>query len=210
MKHVRKILILLLVSVLGSILFACVPEQPTEVAVNVDYAAVAKEVEFGTELDLTGLIVTADLSSGEFIYIPRGENGYSVNDGGYNCMKAGKYTITVTYKEFLPVVFDITVKEYVMEDDENANEIIGLSVDYRNGAKTIFWVGDEFAPGNLIVNKVYKNGDVVSIDSDEYEIDTTSFDSSAAGTYNILVSYISDGTQFETTYAVRVVERASV
>lgn len=190
-------------------LLACEPnDDPTEVLFEVDYSAVKTTVYWGTDFDLTGLVVRVKLSTGVYRTLPRNENGYSVSNSGFDGQVPGVYTVTISYGEFAPVAFDMTVLDMLEEDA--GIELMGISVK-KNTGKRIFRIGEAFSSTGLALDFNYSDGSVKSNPSAAFEIDHSAYNSEKVGEYAIKISYLDEEEQkFSTVYTVYVVEGASL
>ena len=71
-----------------------------------------------------------------------------------------------------------------------------------SGQTTVFTVGEEFSTGELSVTVVYDDGTRQAASADDYTVDSSDYDKTAAGDYEIVVSL--NGTQVEERYTVTV------
>ncbi len=74
------------------------------------------------------------------------------------------------------------------------------------GAKTRYHKGDDFSAQNLVVMAAYSDGVQLVMQSDEYNLNSTAYDKTTKGTYNIVISSTADSTK-TTDYNVNVVEQ---
>lgn len=69
-----------------------------------------------------------------------------------------------------------------------------------SGAKTDFYVGDDFDTTGLVVTAHYDDSSE-SVITDGYTVDSSAVNKDAAGTYNIVVSYEGKSDNYDVTYA---------
>ncbi len=119
-------------------------------------------------LDLTGMIVKATYTDGSSSAI----TGYTVS--GYNALKSGTQTITVTYGEFTT---SFIVKVGV--------EVRRIEIE-KAPDKTEYFVGEALETEGLLVKVIYTDGSDKTI-TEGYTID--GFDSSTTGTKTVMVQY---------------------
>ena len=144
------------------------------------------EFAWGEEFSVGELSVTAlyEDDSEEELF----EGQYVVDASAFDATQAGTYTIKVTYKD-KEATYDVTVAD---------PELTGIRL---NGYKDVFEYSEEFSFGGT-VEAVYQDASATLLGEEEYEIDSTTFDSSVAGEYSIVVSMV--GTEFTETYTVIV------
>lgn len=191
-----------------SLLSGCsiVPDK-SEVSLIVECENVPKEVPFGTELNLSGLVVRVKLADGTFRTLPRGgEKGYSVNDGGYRRETPGEYTIKISYNTYTPVAFVIKVlEEEIIDENQNKDvTLIGIAVK-SNVGKRLFFVDEPFSTQDIIVERVFSNGTREPVAEPQYEVDYSKFDPREAGEYTITIKYYPNYNMMA-TYTVVVIE----
>jgi len=87
----------------------------------------------------------------------------------------------------------------------NGKELQSLELDTSN-AKVDFSLGEEYSSKGLVVTAIYKSGNKATINTSEVTIDKGSYDAYTKGTYEITVSYSSEGTSASATYNVNVVD----
>ncbi|MDG5787246.1 bacterial Ig-like domain-containing protein [Evansella sp. AB-P1] len=132
----------------------------------------AKEQYFlGDELDLSGIVVYAIYDDGSEVRLMSNE----FTDSGLDTSTAGDKEVIITHKG-IEVVLPLNVKERELE-----------TLTITNYPQTTFFIGDAFNKDGLEVSQVYDNGDVDIFSEDNYSVDSSSFDSSAVGTYEIVI-----------------------
>jgi hypothetical protein len=155
------------------------PETTTSFEVTVSDAAM-KELEIrqapvktlyflGDELDLAGLSLYAAYSDGQSVRLMAGE--FQVSD--LDTTTPGERVVTLTHKG-VSTSFDVTVKEKELE-----------AIEVTNYPKTTFFKGDDFESTGLVVSKVYDNLDREVLSEQDYSVDSSAFNSSDSGTYEI-------------------------
>lgn len=123
----------------------------------------------GDELDLNGMVVYAKYSDNNQVRLMRGE--YTVSS--FDTASPGDKVVTVSHKgktAYLPVV----VKE---------KELVGIKI--TNYPKTTYYVGEDFDSQGLEVSKVFDNLDTEALSNVSYTIDSSAFDNTKAGEYDI-------------------------
>ncbi len=97
------------------------------------------------------------------------------------------------------------------EDEPNVpyvpsvNTLSWISVD-SNFSKTYYLLGEEFCADGLIVEPRYSNGGGGMAITEGFEVDSSAFDSSAVGEYEIKVSYTEGEETVSASYKVSVHE----
>jgi len=208
-KATVNCIILLLVLLSVFMLSACVNTPPQEKELIIDYKNVVKEVPFGTELNLGGLVVKVKMTNGTYVMLKRGKGGYSVDDGGYNQDVPGDYTITISYKDYERVSFVITVKEEEIIDEDEDKDITVVAIEVKKTVgKRLFYVGEPFDNKGIVVECIYSNGKRETVGAPQLEFDSDSFNSHEPGEYTITVRYYPKYSLFD-TYTVTVIEAPS-
>ncbi|MFA9558131.1 bacterial Ig-like domain-containing protein [Evansella sp. AB-rgal1] len=152
----------------------------------------AKTVYFlDDELDLSGISVYANYSDNSSVRLLANE--YEITN--FDSTVAGTKELTLTHKE-RTTSFHIEVK---------VKELTNIEV--TTYPQTTFYVEDEFTHEGLTVSTVYDNGDRVLLDG--YAVDSSAFDSTTAGTYDIAIVPTDDSIE-PITYKVTVREAVEV
>ncbi|WP_205439657.1 bacterial Ig-like domain-containing protein [Peribacillus alkalitolerans] len=123
------------------------------------------------ELDIDGMVVYATYSDGNEVRLLRDE--YSVTE--LDSTLPGKKDILITYKGQTDVL-EVTVKE---------KELSGISITHY--PKTTYQIGDKIDMANLEISKVYDNQDKEKLTDDQYSLDTTNFNHTVPGIYDVKV-----------------------
>ena len=89
-----------------------------------------------------------------------------------------------------------------------SKELNSISLNTAN-AKVDFSLGEEYRPTGLVVTANYKSGKSEVVSTESVTINTDAYDAYTVGTYDIKVSYTSEGTTAEASYKVNVVEALS-
>ncbi|MFB5660202.1 bacterial Ig-like domain-containing protein [Alteribacillus sp. HJP-4] len=126
----------------------------------------------GDELDLDGIVVYAQYSDDSEVRLVRSDFEASELDTS----EPGEDQVTITHKGESSS-FDVVVKE---------KEVTGLEV--TTYPQTTYDLDEEFSTEGLEVSEVYDNGDEEVLSSDEYSVDSSAYDSSAVGTYEITIT----------------------
>ncbi len=145
----------------------------------------------GDELDLSGLVVYATYKDGSQVRVMDDE--YTTS--GFDSSTPGDVDVILTHKG-VSLTFPLNVKE---------KEAIGLTV--TEYPKTTFTIGDNFDASGLQVAKVYDNGDKETVTTNDYTIDSSSFDNQKVGAYPITVTTKVDMGVSPLTYQVTVREK---
>ncbi len=184
---------------------ACAPPELVEEDFFVDYDNVVKEVPFGTPLSLDGLIVKVKMTNGTYATLPRGGEGYSVIDGGYEKETPGTYTIVISYKDFPSVSFKITInEEEIIDENDDSNIVVtGIAVKQKVG-KRLFLLGEQFSTEGIIVERLLSNNTSQQLTPQQYEINSESYKANESGSYEISVRYTDGQRTFTDTYTVVV------
>ena len=152
------------------------------------------EYDLGDDLDLTGLVVTANYSDGSSREIS--SDAYTVS--GYDADTAGKQEITVAYAGKTDT-FTVTVKE---ESGTDPQEPVLERIEVTTlPDKTEYKVGEELDLTGMVVTAYYSNHESEAVT--DYTVE--GFDSSAAGGVELTVRY-GDKT---TVFTVNVTEEST-
>ena len=92
---------------------------------------------------------------------------------------------------------------YYVEVVAVSDEITGIEIA-RNCDRTEFFVGENLDLSGLKIQKTYNNGAKIDLKSDEYIVNTASYDKTAEGRYEIVVT-LSENTGFSTSFYANVV-----
>ena len=126
--------------------------------------------ELREKLDITGLVIMANYTDGSTSEI----TGYTTS--GFNALKTGRQTITVTYGDFT-TTFNVTVGVVItLESIEIAS----------NPTKTEYYIGDSLVTTGLALTLTYSDGSTETVTSG---FTTSGFSSSAIGTKTVTVTY---------------------
>ncbi|MDE7440382.1 MAG: bacterial Ig-like domain-containing protein, partial [Clostridia bacterium] len=89
-------------------------------------------------------------------------------------------------------------------DGETAVTLQSISVD-ASKAKTEYFVGDEFTSEGIVVTATFSNSeDPVTLNTNEYTVDSSAFNKAQAGTYAIKVSSTYENVTKDASYNVTV------
>lgn len=167
--------------------------NPSETGFEVDSSTVKKNYGYNEDLDLTGLVVEATYNSGSPVQLSvktGDEMGYEIDNGGFNKTTPSTYTITISYKTYDAVTFDVTVAEAQENGFEVDTSAIDTSVEYGD---TPVWT-------DLVVRATYQDNTKVTLTTSDYTLNNTTFNADKQGTYTITVSYGSyDDITFDVT-----------
>ncbi len=92
---------------------------------------------------------------------------------------------------------------YYVEVVAVSDEITGIKIA-RNCDRTEFFVGENLDLSGLKIQKTYNNGAKIDLKSDEYIVNSASYDKTAEGRYEIVVT-LSENTGFSTSFYANVV-----
>lgn len=163
-------------------------------SVSVDVSNAKTSYYVGENFTYSGLVVTAHFSNGSSSIVAEGD--YFVDSSTYIKSKVGSYSIIITSKESkLQASYSITVEE---------NSIVSYVANVDN-AKKVFGYGESFSSNNISVTKTLKRGDIIKLNTNEYTVDSSQFNSQVLGTYDITISV--PDTDFTYKYSVTVVDR---
>jgi pectate disaccharide-lyase len=123
----------------------------------------------GDELDLDGMVVYAAYSDGNEVRLMKNE--YTVSS--LDTAAAGEKEIVISYKGKTSIL-KVAVKE---------KELTGIQI--TKYPMTTYQTGQEMDMSNLEVSKIYDNQDKEILSVDQYTVDTSKFNSSSAGTYEV-------------------------
>src|SRR5699024_5030996 len=118
--------------------------------------------------DLAGLSVYAVYGEDE---VRLTQDDYTIS--GFDSASAGDQTITVSHKD-KTATFTVTVKEKEVE-----------AIAVTEYPKTTYQLGDDFDEETIFISKVYDNGEQEAYTA--YHVDTSAFDSTKPGTYEISI-----------------------
>ena len=107
--------------------------------------------------------------------------------------------ILVLFFAFLSIT-GCNKKKAKVETTEIETNTATLESLEATGMKTTFYLEDEFSIGDLVVKAIYSDDSEETITA--YEIDSSLFDSSKSGTYDIKITY----QELSTSYTVTVKE----
>ena len=161
---------------------------------TVDYVA-------GQDLDVSKLVLNATFASGKTEPLTLAD--VTVDDSAFNKDVAGEYTITVSYKDYAPISYTVTVyapSEIELHFDAveklAQNSQAGNGVYYNYSWKEVYFVGDELTTDGLSVYVIASYGEkTLKFRVEDFEI--TGFDSSYADYCMLTVSAYGVSTVIE-------------
>ncbi|MEH7385618.1 bacterial Ig-like domain-containing protein [Bacillus sp. JJ1521] len=165
--------------------------QETElVGLEVKKQPVKTQYFIGDKLDLKGMVVYSIYKDGSQVRLM--DNEYTVS--GFESTLPGNKIVVILHKDASEkITFNVKEKE--------ASEL-----KITQFPQTTFSIGEKFASDGLVVSKIYDNGDQEALFTDDYVIDSSTFNSDKAGTYSITISPKVDGLD-PITYKVTVREK---
>lgn len=190
-----------------------VATQTTLVNISLNTDAAKTSFFVGEEYSSEGLAVSARLRqvTGGSVSVNTVDVAISdvvVDSSEYNASQVGEYEIVVSYTAYgstQEATYTVTVVNEV--------RINSIFVDYEN-AKLDYNIGDAFTAENIVITITeynFKTNEVadtyeVAYNAQGVTIDSSEFDSSEIGVYDIVVSYEKEGVTISTTYSVNVME----
>ena len=188
MKIIRKSLLFVIFCLCMVFGFACMsaePIQPTVTLKTISLENYKTEFVYGQDFTVGDLVVTAKYSDGTEKVV----TNYTVNSTQYDKETAGKYPISIQYKEggkSCAKTYNVKVcKSY---------EVDGLKVE---GARTEFAYGEEFSFAGAVQQK-FTDGALMNVEN--YSVDSSAYDKDVAGKYEIIVT----AGDLQTKYTVKV------
>ncbi len=160
-----------------------VVEKGVENGFTIDSSSARDTFLKGEELSTAGLKVYSTSTNGSKTLLS--ESDYKV-ESTYNKDVPGKYTVTVTYKEYAAQSYEVNVcaaKELKVFTNQNG--------DYRNDVKTTYKVGDQLDYSKMVVKAVLDNAESeeLTIPSTSYTVDATAVNMAAEGEYDLKVKF---------------------
>lgn len=130
----------------------------------------------GDPIDTLGMVVEAVYNSG----VTRALTASEYTLSGFDSSTPGEKTITVTFNAdpTKTATFKITVK---------ASELQGIEIT-RQPTKTLYYLGDKLNLGGLVVSALYSDSKVM-LQSNEYTVSTSGFDTATKGEKTVVISY---------------------
>ena len=153
---------------------------------KVDYVA-------GEELDLSKLVLNATFESGKTE--PLALADVTVDSSAFNKDAEGTYTITISYKEYAPITYTVSVYvpvevnlDFDAVEKLAQNSAAGNGVYFNHSFKEVYAIGEELDLAGLSVTVVARCGEATkSFRVEDYEI--TGFDSTEGGEKVLTVTY---------------------
>ena len=147
----------------------------------------------GEELDLSKVVLNATFENGKTEPLTLAD--VTVDYSSFNKDAEGTYTITISYKEYTPITYQVNVYAPVsVELDFDAieklanNSAAGNGVYYNHSFRELYFLDEELDLSGLSVTVVAKCGEATkSFRVTDYEI--TGFDASEGGEKELTVSY---------------------
>ena len=142
--------------------------------------SIVTNLEYGQELDFSGLQILANFEDGtsKMITYAGNERSFEIDTTAVNNLVADEYDVTITYKG-KSVTFQVNVLEARVTDFVIDRGLIATSFAY---GVTPDW-------SKLVVKAVYQDESEVVLTDDEYFINTSNFNSMVAGSYVITIGY---------------------
>ena len=145
------------------------------------------------QFSTAGLGVTASYSDGTTADVTE---DCSIYTNSVNMSMIGTYPVHVSYTE-RNITKTIT---YYIEVAFAHLESITLAGDYQ----TVFGLGEPFNTDNLVVYANNSFGESTLLSSNQYQLDSSRYNSNYPGTYRIDVSYFENGRTESSSYSVEV------
>ncbi len=165
----------------------------------------------GQELDLSGLTLQAVYGNGKLVPLAIEDVNVSHNFDGNT---PGVYTITIKYKEYEVLTYDVNVLEveelilgYDAVEKLPTNTSYGNGIYFNHSVKEVYAIGEEFDPTGLSVKvRATSDGDVLELPV-KTGITFEGFDSNKAGKQEVTVVYTySNNLKATTTLTIYVVD----
>ena len=161
---------------------------------TVDYVA-------GQDLDVSKLVLNATFESGKTEPLTLAD--VTVDSSAFNKDVAGEYTITVSYKDYAPISYKVTVYapsalelHFDAVEKLAQNSQAGNGVYYNYSWKEVYFVGDELTTDGLSVYVIASYGEkTLKFRVEDFEI--TGFDSTYADYCMLTVSAYGVSTVIE-------------
>jgi hypothetical protein len=145
-------------------------------ALSIAYTPAKTTYYIGDQIDTLGMVVRGTFNTGAVRTLDVSE--YTIS--GFDTTTAGKKTVTLAYFEapHASATFDITVRNSVLQ---------GIEI-MRQPAKAAYYIGETLNLSGLVVKAVYDDSSVI-LQSNEYEVDSTGFDTTTTGTKTVAIKY---------------------
>ena len=152
--------------------------------IQVDSTNVETTIDWGEELDLSGLVVKVKYKSGKLKTL--NSSDYQVDLGEFDNETAGNYKILIQYGRFKKEL-TITVAQ---------PKVTQIILNTEQVQKTFAW-GEKFNHNNIKVQAVLEDGTVENVKEGDYKILNSSYDAYFPGEYKIRV-YVENLSVFYT------------
>lgn len=207
MKKFKHIIVLLLALIMAITIplaacDSCSSKKKTLQSISLNTDNVKKEYLYGETFTAEGLVVTAvilNTKKNTTEEITLEESEYTVVSGSFRSDYASEYTITVSY----------TYRKVTKTADYNvtvSSGLLSIALD-TSKAKTLFYTGDSYSSAGLVVTaKLINESEPKTVAVSDCEIDTSAFDNTKAGKYDIKVSYTAQGATKTAVYQVKVID----
>ncbi len=163
-----------------------------------------------TELDLSGIRLNSVFDSGKTETLPLTD--VTVDTSAVDMTKSGTYPVTVTYKDYAPITFNVSIYtpsaielgfDATIQGSSNS---AGNSVYFNHSFREVYALGDELSLAGLSVTIIATNGEK-ELPFLIKDFTVLGFDSTTAGAKTLTVSYeYSEGMTVSTTITVYVVD----
>lgn len=127
------------------------------------------------------------------------ETEYTVSFAEADAAVAGRYKVTITAAKNKKLKLYYYVEVVAVSDVITGIEVAGYC-DYIE-----FYIGENLDLSGLKIQKNYSNGAKIDLKSDEYTVNAASYDKTAIGRYEIVVT-LNENTEFTTSFYVEVVQ----
>lgn len=172
--------------------------DPVIQSFRIDYSKVDTNLVIGEELDTSQLRVYARLKDEEEKQLTASD--YTLDLSSFNNLAVGTYYIKVIYRvedEVKQRSFAVNVTSIL----DNVDYVIGITAE---GAKESYKFAESLDTKDLVVTAYYKSERTEILTEDQYEIDSSAFDSKMRGNYEIKVKYYENYTSGSHTEKVEV------
>ena len=153
-----------------------VSEGATVKSLKVGVAGATTRFKMGQEFSAAGLTVTATYSDDVQLIVDSSK--YVVDSSAFDATTPGEYTITVKAAENEEIT--ATYKVILVEQT-------GFKI-YDEFMKHLFVAGNDFDATNLVVKSVWSDGKEETLAASEFKVDSSAYNKSVAGEYEIVVT----------------------
>ena len=138
----------------------------------------------------SGAFISFEVPAGTLVSVTSypGYNYFTINGVGTSADTLNRYfaeATTVTVAS----VGDLYLYNIIINPGEEAPEAAALTELKASGMNVNYSVGDELSLEGLVVKALFSDNSVVTLTANDYAVDSTAVDVSAAGTYDVVITY---------------------